>query len=107
MLFVSLSSTQALAILRIAEHVQLVQWWIACLVRNPLRVHGLGKALGRDTGELLAVHVENVGVLSISCAALVELLRREPWDFAEFAVAKASHSGADGESVRPAAPVGP
>src|SRR5258705_9673816 len=55
MLFFSLSSTQALAILPIAEHLQLMQWWIACLVRNSLRVHGFDKALGRDPGKLLSV----------------------------------------------------
>src|SRR5882724_6838369 len=71
MLFPSLCSTQTLAILAIAEHVQLVQWWIACLVRNSLRVHGLDKALGRDAGKLLLVYVEDICVLAISCTARI------------------------------------
>src|SRR5207248_2978267 len=85
-LLLGLRSTQALAIFAIAKHVQVVQWWIACLVRNSFCVHCLDKAFGRDAGKLLLVYVEDVGVLSISCAARIELLRRKPWNFAQFAV---------------------
>lgn len=89
MLLLGLGPAEALAIFAILKHVQLVQWWITCLVRNSLSVHSFNEALDRDAGKLLSVHVKNVGVLSISCAARVQLLRREPGYFAQLAVENA------------------
>ena len=84
--FLCLRSAQALAIFTIAEHVQFVQWRIAGLVGNTLRIDRLDKLFRRDAGKLLIIKVENVSVLTVTRAALVKLLRLDAGYLAQLAI---------------------
>src|SRR6266849_2811606 len=89
MFLFSLLSREALAVLAAAAHVQLVEWWIARLVGNALRVHGSDETLGGDFRKLLVVHMENVGILPVASAAFVKFLRRNAGNLAQPAVQQA------------------
>ena len=86
---VACGSAQPFAVFSIAKHVQIVQRRIAGLVRNAFSIHGSDKALGRDAGKLLTVHVKDVGVLPIARAAFIEFLRSDSRDLAQFAIQEA------------------
>src|SRR3954468_922166 len=58
-----------------------MQWRIACLRRNPLRIQRSDEVLGRNPGELFRIHMEDVGVLSVARASRIALLRRDARDF--------------------------
>ena len=65
-LSIRLLAIETVPVLAIPEHVQFVKGRIARLVGNALGVHGFDEALSGDTGELLLVEVEDVGILSTS-----------------------------------------
>ena len=77
-LIFGLLPAQALAVLAVSKHVQLVQRRIACLVRNAFRIYRLDEPLGGETGEFFFVDVKNVSILSIARAPFIQLLRRDP-----------------------------
>src|SRR5437879_12025426 len=81
MFLLGLLSAEALAVLAIAEHVQLVERRITCLVRNALGVHRCDEALSGDFRELLPIHMENVGVLAVTSAARVKYFSRDARGF--------------------------
>ena len=60
MLLFGLPSAQAISILAIAEHVQLVKRRITCLIGNSFRIHGFDEALGRSAGEVFLVRPQNL-----------------------------------------------
>src|SRR5689334_22081989 len=84
-----LRSAQPLAVFSVAEHVELVHWRIAGLVRNAFRVHCSEKALRRNTGKLFAVDVKDVCILTVAGAAFVKLLRGNAGYLTEFAIQQA------------------
>src|SRR5579859_1146653 len=79
----SLRPAQALAIFAITEAVEFVQRRITGLRRDSLSIQGGDKVLGRDAGELLRIHMEDVGVLAVTGAARVADLRRDSGNFAQ------------------------
>src|ERR1700693_402498 len=90
MICLGLRPAQTLAILSVAEHVQIVQRRVARLVRNTLGIDRRNEALGRDAGELFAVEMKDIRILPMASAAFVKFLRRDTRDLAEIAI---QHSG--------------
>src|SRR5882762_2192327 len=66
-----LLSAQPLSILAIAKHVQLVERRIARLIGDAFRVHRCDEAIGGDPGKVLFIHVKDVGILTVTRAAVV------------------------------------
>src|ERR1700737_2555396 len=73
-----LRPTKSVPVFAALKDVQLVDGWIARLIWDSFRVHGLDQTLGARASELVPVHVEDVGVLTVSCATGVQFLRRDP-----------------------------
>ena len=85
-----LCPAQPLAVFPVAEHIQVVQWRIAGLIRNALCIHGCNKTFSRNAGKLFAVDVKDVCVLTIASAAFIKLLWSDAGYLAEFAIKPAS-----------------
>ena len=70
-----LPAGQLPAVLAALEHVQGVQRRIACLIGDSLSIHGGDELFGADAPESAAIHVKDVGVLSIARALRSQFLR--------------------------------
>src|SRR5437773_11381520 len=70
-----LPAGQLPAVLAALEHVQGVQRRIACLIGDSLSIHGGDELFGADAPDSAAIHVKDVGVLSIACALSSQYLR--------------------------------
>src|ERR1035438_1814559 len=72
-----LSAAQALSILAAAKTIYCVQRRIACLRWNSLGIQRGNEVSRGDACEVLGIHVEDVGVLSIERAARIANLGRD------------------------------
>src|SRR3954468_17953258 len=90
MLRCRLRSAQALAVFATAEAIQVMQWRIARLRRNPLGIQCGNEVLRRNPGELFRIHMEDVRVLTIARASRIALVRRDARDFCKQTVKKSA-----------------